>query len=95
MFGDPIFEANHSVKCGIFTTERDDVSPLLQTFKNTSRNLKVDFDCLVIKVRESDKNRIIQAYFNEIENAIRKEKINIALIVIPTFLKNSYGEIKR
>jgi hypothetical protein len=29
------------------------------------------------------------------DNAIRKDKINIALVVIPSFMKNSYGDIKR
>lgn len=37
----------------------------------------------------------MQGYFSEIENAMRKDKINIALIVIPSYLKNNYGEIKR
>lgn len=37
----------------------------------------------------------MNAYFREIDAAMNRDQINIALIVIPNFLKQSYGEIKR
>lgn len=57
--------------------------------------MNVNFSVEVYTSRENDKNRILSAYFSEIDRAISKDNINIALIVIPGFLKNNYGEIKR
>lgn len=46
-------------------------------------------------IKENDKYRILGAITSEIQHAIRKDGINICLIVIPNFMKNNYGEIKK
>jgi hypothetical protein len=43
LFRDPIFDSKNPLKCGIFTTQNADVRGLLDTFKNTARNLNVRF----------------------------------------------------
>jgi len=68
-----------------------DVRGLLDTFKNTSKSLNVQFSVEVYTNKENDRNRILSAYFSEIDRAISRDNINIALIVIPSFLKTNYG----
>ena len=77
--------------CGIFTTRNADVSPMIDTFRSTSKNLGVKFEFEVIVVNEHDKFKIINAYFSEIDRAIQRYNINMALIVIPGNHKQSYG----
>lgn len=38
---------------------------------------------------------ILASYLQNIRGAAKKNEINIALIIIPQFLKNNYGEIKK
>lgn len=64
LFRDPLFNTSQKVKCGIFTVQNADVRGLLDTFKNTSRSLGVNFSVDVYTSRENDRNRILQSYFS-------------------------------
>jgi hypothetical protein len=95
LYRDAIYESKFEINCGIFTTQGSEVHGLVEVFKSTSKSLNVKFNIIIYTAKECEKHKILHTYYNELENAIRKNEINFCLMVLPQMLKQCYGEIKR
>ena len=90
LFKDPIYSGSHSIKCGIIATQNVDLRSCIDTFRSTSDKLRVKFEPVTLTVRENDRRRIIEAFLNSIDSAVKKDRVNVCFVVILNFLKNNY-----
>ena len=46
-------------------------------------------------IRENDRRRLVEAFRHTISDAVKRDGVNMCLIVIPNFLKHAYSDFKK
>ena len=92
LFDKPVFSGKHGINLAIVFGKGVDVQPMIGTFTNTARNLKVEFkvDKLELAAAYKDKDFIMG-----IERALKTyQECNILMVVIPKNLSTAYPRLK-
>jgi hypothetical protein len=94
LWGKPIFNSKHSIKCGIVYFSGQDTGLLLDTFNETSKKLKVKFEAIKVKAGTYDSRKGLEMLSDAIGKAAEREGCNICLIILPNQLKTQYKKLK-
>lgn len=92
LFGQPIFSNKHNLVATILVNSGVDITPLISTFEQTSKKLKVD---LKVNKMVCDMNKDKNIY-NNFDRAMQDySNTNIFLVVIPKHIQSLYPKLKQ
>lgn len=72
LFSKPIYASKHSIKCAIIYFQSADVSAMIKTFTDTSRNLGVEFEITKLDAGDSRDRNALESIFGMISKANKK-----------------------